>query len=52
MSGEKGTERVLCTTSEEYAREREKEYMLWETCHSGDLNVLIRKDEFAFAKRR
>lgn len=50
MSGEKGTERVLCTTSEEYAREREKEYMLWETCHSGDLNVLLEKTNLLLQK--
>lgn len=50
MSGEKGTERVLCTTSEEYAREREKEYMIWETCHSGDLNVLLEKTNLLLQK--
>ena len=41
---------VLCTTSEEYAREREKEYMLWETCHSGDLNVLLEKTNLLLQK--
>ena len=50
MSGEKGTERVLCTTSEEYARERKKEYMLWETCHRGDLNVLLEKTNLLLQK--
>ncbi len=31
-------------------QESVKEYMLWETCHSGDLNVLLEKTNLLLQK--